>query len=143
MTASRDEIAVRAVIESMVAATRAKDAAAFIRHLSPEVLSFELPPPLQSTGVDRAGLEAWYATWKGGIDYEVSQLHIHVGGDLALATALNRMGGTKTDGETTSIWIRATLGLRRSGDHWLVIHQHNSVPFYMDGSVKAAVDLTP
>jgi PhnB protein len=143
MTASRDEVAVRAVIEAISAATRSKDAAAFIRHFAPEVRSFDIAPPLQSTGVDRAGLESWYATWKGGIEYEVSQLHIEISGDLALATALNRLGGTKADGEVTSVWLRATLGLRRSDDRWLVVHQHNSVPFYMDGSVKAAVDLAP
>jgi PhnB protein len=41
------------------------------------------------------------------------------------------------------VWIRLTLGFRKIGGAWKVTHEHTSVPFYMDGSFKAAVDLTP
>lgn len=27
--------------------------------------------------------------------------------------------------------------------NWRIVHQHESTPFYMDGSFTAAVDLTP
>jgi ketosteroid isomerase-like protein len=39
--------------------------------------------------------------------------------------------------------VRATVGLRRIGGRWQVTHEHSSVPFYMDGSYRAAVDLQP
>jgi ketosteroid isomerase-like protein len=29
------------------------------------------------------------------------------------------------------------------GGAWQIVHEHISTPFYMDGSLKAAVDLTP
>ena len=32
---------------------------------------------------------------------------------------------------------------RKIDDTWLVTHKHASVPFYMDGSYRAAVDLKP
>ena len=38
---------------------------------------------------------------------------------------------------------RVTIVLRRIGGAWKITHQHTSVPFRMDGSFKAAVDLTP
>jgi ketosteroid isomerase-like protein len=41
------------------------------------------------------------------------------------------------------MWFRVTLGLRRIDGKWLVTHEHSSVPFYMDGSLRAAVDLNP
>jgi PhnB protein len=39
--------------------------------------------------------------------------------------------------------VRATVGCRKIADRWKVTHEHSSVPFYMDGSYKAAVDLRP
>jgi len=41
------------------------------------------------------------------------------------------------------LWFRATDGLRKVDGRWQVTHEHNSTPFYMDGSLKAAVDLEP
>jgi ketosteroid isomerase-like protein len=43
----------------------------------------------------------------------------------------------------TDLWFRLTLGLRSIGGRWKLLHEHESVPFYMDGSYKAAVDLRP
>jgi PhnB protein len=53
------------------------------------------------------------------------------------------MTGKKVGGETVDVWVRCTGGFRRDGDAWQIAHQHTSVPFYMDGSFKAAVDLKP
>jgi PhnB protein len=55
----------------------------------------------------------------------------------------NRIHGKRTDGSETNVWIRLTLCFRKIGGAWKVTHEHTSVPFYMDGSFKAAVDLTP
>jgi PhnB protein len=53
------------------------------------------------------------------------------------------MTGSKTDGEVVDLWVRCTVCFRRRGSAWEITHQHTSVPFYMDGSYKAAVDLRP
>jgi ketosteroid isomerase-like protein len=39
--------------------------------------------------------------------------------------------------------VRATIGCRKVGNTWLITHEHASVPFYMDGSDRAALDLKP
>jgi PhnB protein len=62
---------------------------------------------------------------------------------VAFCTSLNRMRGTKTDGEQVDLWYRHTLGLRKVEGRWQIAHEHESVPFYMDGSFEAAVDLAP
>jgi ketosteroid isomerase-like protein len=62
-------------------------------------------------------------------------------GRASLAVGLNRISGTRTDGEQTDVSVRATVGLRRIGGRWQVTHEHSSVPFYMDRA--AAVDLVP
>ena len=42
-----------------------------------------------------------------------------------------------------SLRASATLGFRKIDDEWTITHEHSSVPFYMDGSFKAAIDLKP
>ena len=44
-------------------------------------------------------LEAWFATWQGPLGYEVRDLKIGAGEDVAFCHSLNRLSGTKTDGE--------------------------------------------
>jgi ketosteroid isomerase-like protein len=63
--------------------------------------------------------------------------------DVGFCRSLNRMSGTRTDDEETDVWVRATIGCRLIEGRWLITHEHASVPFYMDGSGKAAVDLKP
>jgi ketosteroid isomerase-like protein len=41
------------------------------------------------------------------------------------------------------MWFWFTAGLRKQNGSWQIAHLHGSVPFYMDGTMKAAVDLAP
>lgn len=54
-----------------------------------------------------------------------------------------RTSATTTGGDDAVWWERATLAFRREAGSWKVVHEHTSVPFYMDGSFRAAVDLEP
>ena len=91
----------------------------------------------------RKDLQAWFATWRGPLGYEVRELTITAGEDTAFSHSLNRLSGTKVDGEQADVWFRQTVGFRKIGGAWKIAHEHESVPFYMDGSFKAAVDLKP
>jgi ketosteroid isomerase-like protein len=57
--------------------------------------------------------------------------------------SLNQLRGTTTDGEKGDVWFRQTLCFRKIRNDWRIAHQHESVPFYMGGSYRAAVDLKP
>jgi ketosteroid isomerase-like protein len=46
-------------------------------------------------------------------------------------------------GEDAAWWMRATVCLARQSGQWKIVHEHTSVPFYMDGSYRAAIDLSP
>jgi PhnB protein len=140
-----EEPRVRARIESWAAALRAKDVGGVLSHYTPDALSFDLAPPLQHAGVAalRKGFEWWFPTWVGPIGYEIRDLHVVAGDHVAFAHALARIHGPRTDGDDTDVWVRATICLRRFDGEWRVVHEHSSVPFYMDGSLRAAVDLKP
>ncbi|MEX0809794.1 MAG: nuclear transport factor 2 family protein [Dongiaceae bacterium] len=138
-----DEARIRAVLETLVQGIRAKDSARALRGYDNRAVFYDLAPPLRTVGPDRQGIGDWFGTWRGDIDYEITDLEISVSGDLAFAHGINRIGGTKTDGKKTSVWVRATYCLRRTGNDWKIVHEHVSVPFYMDGSVRAAIDLKP
>jgi ketosteroid isomerase-like protein len=123
-----------------------KDADALVALYADEIVKFDLAPPLVETGHevrDAAGWEAWFATWEGPIGLEITQLAVAVQGSLALCHSLNRMRGTKVGGHEVELWFRATVGLRSFNGDWLIMHEHNSVPFLMDGSGLAALDLLP
>ena len=45
--------------------------------------------------------------------------------------------------ESFTLWFRVTLGLRKIDGRWLVTHEHESVPFEMDGSFRASIGLRP
>jgi ketosteroid isomerase-like protein len=114
-------------------------------HYAPDILMFDLAPPLQYVGEDayRKNWEEWFATWQGRIGYEIRDLRITAGEGVAFRHSLNRITGTRTDAEETDVWVRATACYRKVNGKWLITHEHFSVPFYMDGSGRAAVDLKP
>ena len=140
-----DEAQIRALIDTWAEAIRAKDVDAVMSHFAADIVTFDLAPPLQCAGADalRQSLAAWFPTFRGPVGYEVRDLTITTDGDVAFCRSLNRISGTRTDGEKTDVWVRATVGLRRIDGRWQVTHEHSSVPFYMDGSYRAAVDLEP
>jgi ketosteroid isomerase-like protein len=141
---SRSEKAVLDRIESWTRSLRAKDVAGVMSHYAPGALAFDLAPPLTHRCDEiRKGLEAWFPTWDGPIGYEVSDLAVTATSELAFAHGLSRLTGKRTNGEQTDVWFRTTVCLQKVGGDWAIVHQHTSVPFYMDGSYRAAVDLRP
>jgi ketosteroid isomerase-like protein len=143
---SADEAAIRAVLDKRAQALRAKDADGVVSGHVPEVALFTLAPPLrqvvEKTRV-KEGLQAWFDTWSGPLGYEIRDLSVTAGDDVAFCLGLVWIGGTKTDGRKSEVWARQTICLQKIDGAWKIAHEHTSVPFYMDGSVKAAVDLKP
>src|SRR5262245_5273845 len=138
-----DEAQIRHLIDQMSNAIRTKDADGVVRHHAENYVHFSLAPALRARTADARGLEVWFATWRGTIGYETRDLSIVAGSDVAFCHSLNHMSGVMTDGEQTDLWYRLTLGLRKVGGKWKIVHEHESVPFYMDGSMRAATDLKP
>lgn len=141
-----DEAAIRTLLEVHANAIRLKDAEQALAPYAPGSAIYDLAPPLahrSDARADRAGIEAWFATWDGPIGYELKDIEVTSSGPLAVAHGFLLISGTKKDGEAVAVWTRRTVVLGRQGGGWRITHDHISTPFYMDGSVRAATDLTP
>jgi len=138
-----DQAAIRAIFGDRANALFGKVADLAVKHFADDAVSYDLDPPLQHLGPDKGALQAWFDTWDGPIGWAMGDLVVDVGGDIAIARGLGHMTGTKKSGEKVDLWTRVTMGFVRRGADWKITHQHNSVPFMMDGSFKAAIDLKP
>jgi ketosteroid isomerase-like protein len=139
-----DEI--REAIEGKAALLHKGDAKAILAYYAPSFVEYSLAPPLRQSGDGRdpAALEAWMATFEAPPRREVTELEITTDGDVAFATSLDCLTAVpRGSAGSFSLWFRVTIGLRRIDGRWLVTHEHESVPFEMDGSFRASTGLTP
>lgn len=140
---AKDEGLIHKVIAQWAQATGEMNADAALEHLGPRAVRYTLAPPLQAGDEPKAGLNAWFAAWRGPFRYEPHDVAVHLAGGVAFAHGLMHLVGTKIDGFSIDLWFRQTWGFERTGERWLIVHLHQSVPFLMDGSFKAAVELKP
>ena len=142
MSSTTDSMEIEALLRKLAKAHADHDADAIVGAYAPDAVIFDLAPPLGRHGLNRESLEAWLAGWEGPIQIEARDVNLTVDGGLAFVSAFNRMRG-RQDGEDQDLWYRTTMCLRKTGGRWQVICDHSSVPFYMDGSDRAALDLEP
>jgi ketosteroid isomerase-like protein len=128
--ARHDETAVRDLIEAWAAAVRRQDLAGILRNRSPDVLMFDVPPPLKSEGIDayRRTWDMFYAWSRGPVKFDIAEMHLTVGAEVAFAAALMRCAGVEPSGEDIELDFRLTVGLRKIHGQWIVTHEHHSIP---------------
>ena len=139
-----EESGIRQLIDGFQRAIRAKDLGGVLSVYAPDIVSFDLVPPMQHVGIAayRRPWEATFASFEGPIGYEVSDLHITAADEVAFSHSLNRMSGTTKNGQRISMWVRWTACFRKLDGRWLVTHEQVSVPIDME-SGRALLDLEP
>jgi uncharacterized protein (TIGR02246 family) len=138
---------VRAVLDTRVEACRAKDIERLMSLYSPDIVYFDVVPPLQFAGVDavRRNFVRWFAEYEGPLDLETRDLSIAVSGDVAFARMLHWDKGNahlSKQGLKPEMWIRATVCCQRKDREWLITHEHISLPVDFR-SGKVVMDLVP
>ena len=129
-TRTVNEAAIRELVESWARAVRAKDLDGILANHSTDMLMFEVPPPLQSKGIE-AYKKTWelFFSWSNDpVVFDIKDMNIIAGSDVAFVAALVRCAGTEKNGERIELEFRLTIGLRRIGDQWIVLHEHHSIP---------------
>ena len=124
------EAAVRNLIGDWAAAVRAKDLDGILRHHSPEILMFDVPPPLQSKGLDayRRTWEPFFSWTHDPVVFDIVEMSVTCDDDVAFVAAVMRCSGKETSGEDIDLEFRLTVGLRRIDGQWTVMHEHHSIP---------------
>jgi ketosteroid isomerase-like protein len=141
---TRDERRIRDTIAALHRAHLTHDAQAATALYTEDAEVFNLAPPLIHQGVNVEEKQAWMDSWATPIEIVPHDLKITVGGDFAFARCLLQMSGTKKGAEgAVRFWMRGTMEFERIRGSWRIVHEHTSVPFYMDGSFRPAFDLQP
>ncbi len=126
-----DESAIRDLVHRWARAVHAGDLDGVLADHTEDVVPFDVPPP--EDGV--RGLDGYRETWpaffqwqRSGAAFEVVELSVTAGADVAWAYALLRCGSEAELAEHAGHRLRLTLGLRREGGRWRVAHEHHSFP---------------
>ena len=139
-----DEAEIRRQIDGIVEGIGAKDLDALRQIYAPDVISFDVEPPLQHVGID-AKMANWSRVFTvfRQVSYEVRDLTVTVGGDVAFGHGFGRLSGTLGNGtDTAGMWVRGTFCFQKIDGTWLIVHDQASVPFDV-ATGKGVTDLEP
>ena len=139
-----DEAEIRRQIDGIVEGIGAKDLDALRRIYAPDVVSFDVEPPLQHVGTE-AKMENWTRafTFFQEVSYEVRDLTLTVGDEVAFGHCFGRLSGTLSNGTATAgMWVRGTFCFKMIDGTWLIAHDQASVPFDI-ATGKGVTNLEP
>jgi ketosteroid isomerase-like protein len=83
-----------------------------------------------------------FESYQSPIDYEVRDLSITAGADVAFSQSLDRVSGTTKNGQKTDRWLLWTACYSKTNGKWLIVHEQVSVPVDLRTG-KAMLDLNP
>jgi len=140
------EALIRQRVEDLAKAISAKDIDRVMSLYAPNMVSFDITPPLRYVGADNKR-RAWQGAFAAfaayaGFAYEVHDLNVTTHGELAFVHSLNHVKGTQASGHITDLWVRWTACFRRIDGVWLIVHDHVSVPADLEHG-RAVMNLKP
>ena len=139
-----NEAEIRELIEGYTEAIRTQDIDGVMSVYAPDLIAFDIAPPLQFVGAE-AFRKIWqgiFETFESPIPYEVRDLSITAGDDVAFSHSLNRNSGTMKNGQRADLWLRWTACYRKLNGKWRIAHLQVSVPVDFQTG-KAMLDLKP
>src|SRR5579864_2879510 len=102
----KGEAEIRQWLSDFTKAFETRNTKAVMALYAPEVVGYDISPPLLYQGSDAYGkdYESFFAGTSGPIKLEMRDLHIHVSGDLAVAHGLEHWTGT-FGGQPMDMWV--------------------------------------
>jgi uncharacterized protein (TIGR02246 family) len=142
-TITKNEAAIRALVDKLVNGLRAKDIESVVSVYADDLIAFDIVPPMQYEGAE-SYRKRWSEVFESfeKIHYEVRDLSITAGDDMAYSHSINRLNGTMKNGRNTNVWVRWTACYRKINGRWVIAHLQASVPIDFE-SGKAVMDLEP
>jgi ketosteroid isomerase-like protein len=127
-----EETRIKNLLEGWANAVRRHDLPGILAHHAPDLVMFDLPPPLQCRGV-----EAYQQTWdlffryhQPGTAFDFKELAVTAGQDVAFVVAIMYCGpdSSPNPADKDGFLFRLTVGLRKVAGDWYIAHEHHSVP---------------
>ena len=126
-----DETTIRDLVTRWVKAIQAQDLEGVLVDHDPNLVMFDVPPPYNGVrGIDeyRNSWPPFFEWLRQGAQFQLLELDVTAGADVAFAHALLRCG-TPAEFETNpDNRLRITVGLRKNDGRWVVVHEHHSFP---------------
>jgi uncharacterized protein (TIGR02246 family) len=123
---------IRTLIESWADAVHVGDLETVVTDHADDIVMFDVPPPDDGIrGID-AYRDAWppFFEWQlGGASFEIVELDVTAGDDVAFAWALLRCGTPEELASDPANRLRLSIGLRKVDGRWIVAHEHHSFPY--------------
>ena len=126
-----DEQQIRDLVERWATAVHEGDLDAVLVDHADDIVMFDVPPPQQGA----RGIAAYRETWPGffewqaqGATFDLLELDVTAGADVAYAWALLRCGTAQDHADHPDRRLRLSLGLRKQRGRWVVAHEHHSFP---------------
>jgi ketosteroid isomerase-like protein len=109
-----------------------------------DIVSFDIEPPLVHLGAEskRKNWTKVFTMYQRPLGYEVRDLAITAGQDVAFVRTLARLSGTMKGGQSAGYWVRWTTGWRKIDGDWRIVHDQISVPVDF-ATGKALLNLQP
>jgi uncharacterized protein (TIGR02246 family) len=124
-----NKTAIEQLITRWVAAIAACDLDAVVADHDEDIVMFDVPPPYDGVRGMRAYRECWapfFDYLRAGAAFDLLELDVTAGDDVGFARALLRCGTPAEVEKNPDNRLRVTVGLRKSGDRWLITHEHHS-----------------
>lgn len=125
------ETDIRDVITGWVEGIRACDLDAVTAAHSDDIVMFDVPPPYDGV----RGMVAYRDSWppffefiRSGATFELLELDVVAGDDVAFAHGLLRCGGEREFAQNPDNRLRLSMGLRKIDHRWQIQHEHHSFP---------------
>lgn len=132
-TDTTDEEQVRTLLEEWAAATRQNRSNDILANHAADVLIYDVLPPMKYEGAEayRRSWDDWQPDIQGEGQFNLEDLVVTAGADVAFAHGFIRCGGTLPNGRTFEDLVRATFCLKKVDGDWQITHQHISKPYEM------------
>ena len=127
---SVDQERVRQILEQWALATRKNRPEEVLKNHAPDAVIYDVLPPMKYDGIEayRRSWDEWQPDTQSEGRFDLQDLSITAGADVAFAYGFIQCGGSLPDGKTFEDLVRATFCLKRVHGTWRIEHQHISKP---------------
>jgi uncharacterized protein (TIGR02246 family) len=126
-----DATEIRELIERWADAVHAGDLETVAADHADDIVMFDVPPPDGGVRGIQAYRDVWppFFEWQlKGASFEIVELDVTSGDEVAFAWALLRCGTPDELERDPELRLRLTIGLRKDAGRWTVTHEHHSFP---------------